>query len=566
MPVPPLEPLRLAHGAHQRLLALLAAEVGNLWVLVTYAVGSGILALAIPLAVQALVNSIALGTTIQPVVVLSLLLFLAQTFQGLMQALQTYIVELVQRRLFVHVAVDLAYRLPRVRPEAFDREHGPELVNRFFGVFTMQKSASILLLDGITVGLQVVIGMLLLAFYHPLLLAFDLLLVAALAFVLLVLGRGATATALGESHYKYGMAAWLEELALHPGAFRSTPAARYVLERTDRLASHYLRERGAHFRVLFRQLLGLLTLQALAGAALLGVGGWLVVQRQLTLGQLVASEFVVAIVVGGFVKMAKHIEAYFDMVAAAEKLAHLAELPLEREGGAAYPVGGPARLGLRGLRWAYPGGPEVLRGLALDVEAGGRIGIFGGHGEGKSALLDLMAGRREPTGGAIEVDGLDLRDLDPGELRARIALVRASEVFAGTVLENLQLGQASVDLAAARGTLEAVGLWEEIQALPEGLSTPLATGGYPLSPREAGRLALARALCARPRALLIDEALDALDERCRERVLDAFFAPDAPWTLVVLGRDPAVLRRCDRLYRLESGALHPVPRDGRLPV
>ncbi|MFN3431067.1 MAG: peptidase domain-containing ABC transporter [Candidatus Sericytochromatia bacterium] len=561
----PLDAIAQPAAPRARLFALVRTERGQLWIILAYAGVSGLLTLAVPLAVQALVNTIAFESMMQPIIVLSLLLFVAIAFMGLLQAIQAFTVEVMQQRLFVRVATDLAYRLPRIQAEVFDQAHGPELVNRFFSVFTVQKAAGLLLMDGLSLVLQTVIGLTLLAFYHPVLFEFDLALIAAIALILFVLGRGATRTSIHESKAKFAAAAWLEEIARDPMLFKAGHAANFALQRADALALGYVEARKTHYRVVFRQLIGLLALQAVASALLLGVGGWLVVQRQLTLGQLVASEFVVAAVVAGLVKLAKHLETYYDMLASVDKLGHLVELPLERSGGAAPAASSrPAGLALTGVAYRPGGGAAVVDGLDWAIEPGARIGIVGAHGSGKSMLADMLTGLRVPSSGAVELDGVDMRDLELGALREQITCLRPGGIVAGTVLENLALGRRGVDLSHARTALEAVGLWEEVQALDAGLDTPLVPGGLPLSPQEASRLSLARAIAWQPRLIVIDEALDGLDAENRARVLDGFFRPDAPWSLVVFTRQTEVMARCDALFALARGQLTPIqPPDAK---
>ncbi len=229
----------------QRLRSLLWLERDDLKVVLIYAIAAGMLSLATPVAVQALVNSVAFGSLLQPLVVLSILVMAALAFAALLRALHVHVVEIIQQRIFVRVALDAAHRIPRVSPVAFDRSYGPELVNRFFDVLTIQKTLSVFLIDGVSLVLQALIGMMVLAFYHPVLLAFDVLLIAATAVIVLVLGQGGMATAIEESKSKYAVAAWLEELARHPLTFRSKEGAAYAEAQADVLTRRYLGTRRA---------------------------------------------------------------------------------------------------------------------------------------------------------------------------------------------------------------------------------------------------------------------------------------------------------------------------------
>jgi len=562
----PVHALRATEGASHshlspfaRLRSLVRLEAADLRAIVMYAVGVGLFALTTPIAVQSLVNTVAFGSLLQPLVVLSILLLGGLVFAGGLRAMQNWVVEILQERIFIRVVSDLSHRLPRVQAKVFDRAHGPELVNRFFDVVTVQKASSSLLLEGLSVVLQASIGLLMLAFYHPLLLAFDFFLLLALAGIIFGFGHAAAAAGIKESKAKYAVAAWLQELARHRIAFRQHGGTAHALQRADALARDYLGARRKHFKYLFRQILGALGLQAIASALLLGLGGWLVIDRQLTLGQLVAAELIVTAVVAAIAKFGKHLEAYYDLLAAMDKLGHLVDLPLEEDPGESVPpTPGPASLKLDGLEFHYREDAPVLRGASLEVRAGEKLAITGATAGGKSTLVDLLYGLRAPSRGRILLDGLELRDLSLASLRRDVAIVKAPEIFAGTIVDNVRMGQAELPLSEVRRALEAVGLGELLAQLPEGLQTELTTGGLPLSSGQVAQLHLARALVLRPRLLVLDEVLDGLDAKARAHVLETLLAEDAPWTLLVITRDPELLSRCTRAYELSGGRLCPL--------
>jgi len=539
----------------QRLGTWLETERRDLWVLLAYSLAIGLLTLVVPIATQSMVNTIAFGTLLQPLVVLASIVLLALGFSSLLRAIRTWVVEIIQRRIFVRISSDAVQRLLRVRIEAFDEGHGPELVNRFFEVVTVQKGGSILLIDGLAILIQTITGLVLLAVYHPLLLAFGVVIFSLILVIIFPLGRGAVNTAIEESKAKFSMAAWLEELARHPAAFKSPAGVQLAMRRANALVEDYLIERRKHFRILFRQIASSLALEALASAVLLAGGGWLVIQRQLTLGQLVAAELIVAVVVGGFAKFGKQLETFYDLLAAVDKLGYLTDLPLESDKGVRLPDIGPASLRLRKVTFSYDGKRNVIDGLDAEIPAGSQVVLYSGIGEGKSTLIDLLYRFRTPTGGTIEIDGLDYREVAISELRKQVALVRHVEIFQGTVLENIRLGNESITVAEARDALERVGLLDQIRDLPDGLDSPLSTGGLPLSQGQARRLMFARAVAQKPRLLVVDEAVDAIEDTPeRERLLVTLFDHRAPWTLIVATRHPELASRCSRVLNLKKGA------------
>jgi len=535
------------HDTHPfaRLRQILRLESDALSIAIIYSASVGLLSLAMPVATQSLVNTIAFGNLLQPLVVLSLLVLTVLSISAVLQALRFHVVEILQRRIFVRISSDSANRLLRARADALREQNGPELVNRFLEVVTLQKSASTLLVDGLSVLMQTVIGMILLAVYHPWLLAFDILMLAGILLVTFPLGFGAVSTAIQESKAKYDLVAWLEETARFPATFRGRAAMSYALRRTDRLVGEYLTHRSAHFRILLRQYLGALGLQAIASAALLGVGGWLVISRQLTLGQLIAAELVVTVVVSGFSKLGKHLEVFYDLLAAMDKLGYLTDIPLESTG-AEPPLRatGPVRVTLRGGPWP------------LEIPPGQRVAITGHSGSGKSRLIDTICGYRPVPDGAIEIDGVDIRQLRLSDLRATMALVRSVEIFHGTILENLRVGRDNLDIPAINDALARTGLLKQVAALPAGLDTMLATGGTPLSEGQSQALVMARAIAGRPSFLAIDETLDHIqDVEERQLLLDTLFDSQAPWTLLVATARADILERCQRVIHLEGGTV-----------
>lgn len=556
--------ISIYHSVHPvvRLRQWLSLESEDAWVVVIYTAATGLVSLVLPVAVQAVVNTVAFGTLLQPLAVLTVLVLLALLAVAWLNAYRQYVVEMIQRRVFVRLAGDVADKLVRVEPRAFDRYHGPELVNRFLEVVTVQKAGATLLLDGLTVAVQTLMGMILLAVYHPFLLAFDVLLAISLFVVLFPMGSGAIPTSVKESKAKYALLAWLEELARHQIAVKSRAGLALALERTNELVKDYLGYRAKHFRILLRQIVGSFVLQALASATLLGVGGWLVIDRQMTLGQLVAAELVVALVTSGITKFGKHLELFYDLMAALDKLGYLTDLPKEREGGELLPrKHGAAAIRMQGVAVSPGASVRLIHGVTLAAEPGDRIGLVGSTGSGKSSLMDVLYALRPPDTGHVEIDGVDFRVLNLDELRDQIALVREPQIFEGTVLENMRLGREELTMEKAQAALEEVGLLEQVLKMPGGLNTRLATGGAPLSAGQAVQFELARALAHEPRVLLLDECLDWLEDLPeRGRLLDLVFRLRDRWTVIVASHNEEILGRCNRVYAIREGTLQEVKR------
>lgn len=536
-----------------RLRQLLLPEAHDIGIVLLFAAVVGVLSLAVPIAVEALVNTVAFGRFLQPVIVLALLLLTFLLFSASLVGLQTVVVEIIQRRLFARIAGELAWRLPRVRRDHSDGHYVPELVNRFFDIVTVQKVSAQFLLDGISLVLATVVGMAVLAFYHPFLLGYDIVLLALLLLVTYLLGRGAVVTKIKESKSKYALAAWLEDVARCPTTFGTSAGIQLCVDRTNQLTGQYLEYRRAHFRIWLRQILFGLALQAVASTVLLGLGGWLVISGQLTLGQLVAAELIVTVIVGSFAKLGKHIGGFYDLLASVDKLGVLFDLPTERQGGMLhFATREAAAVELRNVQCGRSGGGDSS--VSCRIEAGERVALWGESGSGKSTLIDTLAGLRTPVRGAVMIDGHEPRDLRADVLRSHVALARSVEVFAGTIAENVHLGRADVTADDVKQALECVGLLEAVRHFEAGLETKLTSGGAPLSENQLRLLMLARALVTRPQLLAIDGLLDALSEERLERLLPTLAALQCS-VVIATGRR-SIADWCDRVIRLTSPNPH----------
>lgn len=534
-----------------RLWRLLQPEWSDIWIVIVFAGVSGLLALATPIAVEALVNTVAFGRYIQPIVILALILFSFLVVRAAMRALQTYVVEIIQRRLFARVAADLAHRLPRTKIESTDEHYVPELVNRFFDVVTIQKVSAQLLLDGIGLVMGTGIGMAVLGFYHPWFLGFDMLLLGGLVIIVFVMGRGAVPSAIKESKNKYYMAAWLEDIARCPTTFRNDGGREFAMERADRLIHEYLYARKTHFRILMRQILFALTLAAIASTLLLGLGGWLVVRRELTLGQLVAAELIVTTIVGGFAKFGKHMESYYDLLASVDKLGAIIDLPTEREDGMlTVERKGPVEVNLNAVAYSFVGRKAALAEVSAVIPEGARIAIVGDSGSGKSTLMDVIRGARMPAGGHVTIDGFDPRDLRPDVLSGHVAIVRGPEVFHATIEENIHLHREDITASNVRDVLSGIGLFAAVSKLNDGIGTMLTSGGSPLTENQLRLLSIARAAVGGPGLLLIDGVLDGLSDSELEVAMEFLVGPDKPWTLIVSTGREAVSAWCSKTIDL----------------
>lgn len=522
-----------------RLMGILRLERRDVFMIFAFAFGTGLLSIVTPAAIEALVNVVAFGVLLWPVIVLALVMLAFLLFAALLRAMQVVVVEYLQRRIFTRTAHDFAVRFAKAEIESFDGRNPTDIVNRFFEVASEQKALATLLVEGTGVVMITVVGMAVLSFYHPYLLTFAVVMIVLIVFLLVVLGLGGVRTAITESYAKFDVAGWLEEIAKCPHTFRFGRGGSVAIDRATALTSHYIDCRRRHFRVVWRQTVFALVLEAVGSTVLLGLGGWLVISRQLTLGQLVAGELIVALVLTAISKSGKYLEIFYDLQASLDKLGVIEELPLEPAEGERLPDRDEP---MRVVAEIHHNG----RTKRLEAQLGQRIAITGTSGCGKTFLLETLALLRVPREGLLEFDGIDARSLHRAAARLRIALVGRAETFAGTVAENIRVGRDELSAADVREALQMVGLHDRIARLPQGVATPLGSDGLPLSTNEILRLSIARAIAGRPRLLLIDGLLDGLDMHDCPELVASLFVRDTSWTLVVVTARDAITNSCDR--------------------
>ena len=528
----------------RRMLRFLHFDARDIWSLVIFGFVVGVLDLATPLAVEQMVTTIGFASLTQPLVWLAILLFGILTLSAIIKGLQFFIVEILQRRIFVRIVGDLSERLPRLERAAMDGIHGPEMANRFFDVMTIQKSTASLLVEGLSLVIQTLTGLLLLAIYSPFLLAFDIVLLMAMTGLLYLLGRSAVHTSIEESLVKYRVAHWLQDVIGNPTAFQVHGGGGLVLDRANRLTVEYLAARRKHFIVLMRQSLFALLLYAVSISTLLSLGVWLVLSGSLTIGQLVASVSVVVVVVGAFAKIGKSLESFYDLMSAVDKVGHLIDLPTLPPSRSLDAGMGAVEVRFRSL-CVQGGGRNSTKIQDIKIDSGQRYAITGEGECGKSTLMQTLCGLRPPASGLAEVGGVDSREVNRFADGSMVSIASDPEIFRGTLSENLSLNRLSVTASDVRAALLAVELWDEALSMPQGLETMLQSGGYPLSSSQGIRLMMARAIATRPRLLLIDGVLDRLPPKMRQRIWERISDRRQPWTIILSTYDQQILDQCD---------------------
>ena len=543
----------------RRLLRLLSTERKDILYILFYAVIIGMTSLVLPLGIQSTVELISGGVFFSSVYLLIAAVITGILAAGGLQIMQISLVEYLQQRIFTKAALEFTFRIPRIKIESIHNNYAPELVNRFFDVMTIQKGLPKLLIDLSSGTIQIVFGLLLLSLYHPFFVFFSMVLVSALVLIFYLTGPKGLHSSIQESKYKYKVAQWLEELARALNSFKLAGTTDLPIKKTDYNVNNYLKYRKVHFQTLITQFSYILIFKAAVTGGLLIMGTILVIDREITLGQFVASEVIIILILNAVEKIIMYMDVVYDLLTAVDKVAQVTDLPLEKVGGIDFTrqswQGGYA-ISIKNLRYQYPGAKEILKGINLEIKAGERICIAGTGGAGKTTLTNIVSGLLPDFDGIVTINNYSIRDLDLTHLRDKIAKnISTEDIFDGTIYDNLTVGKPMKSVDDAIQALQQVGLSDEVNQLPEGLSTPLVSGGKGLPSSMIQKLILARCLAKKPALLILNDFFSGLKKATKLDLIKVVTSSDNPWTLIAVSNDPLIMAASDRVVVLQDGVI-----------
>lgn len=544
-----------ALGRFFRLLAPDKKDIGYLYV---YAVFSGLVSLSLPLGIQAIIGLITSGTLPTTWTIMVGVVTLGVLVVGILNIFQLYITEVLKQRIFVRSAYEFALRIPRFEMEKLRRQYAPELVNRFFDTLTIQKGLPKVLMDFSRSVLEIIFGLLLLSLYHPVFIAFGLVLIVILGLIFRLTGPSGLRTSLVESTYKYRVAHWLEEVARSGATFKLWGGTRLHLEKTDRLVNLYIEARKKHFKILVLQYASIVFFRTVITAGLLIIGSVLVIEGLINIGQFVAAEIIILLVISAAEKLIQSMEIIYDMLTAIEKIRGIADLPLESDQGRLFDeidTGKGMEILARDLSFSYEDtGDQVLHNLNFHIKPGERICVAGFNGSGKSTLMKLLTGVFSNYDGELSFNGLSVKSFNKDNLRSYIGDHSPQEdIFEGTLAENIALGSQTCDVRKMIWALEAVGLKQWFSSLKNGLDEAIYPAGQTLPGSVIQKIILARSIVNQPRLLAMEEFLDNMAPLNKSKIIKFLTDKQHDWTLVIISNDPDVAKECDRVLVLKGG-------------
>ena len=543
----------------ERFKNIIIIDKKDVYQLLIYAVLAGLISLSIPLGIQSIINFIQAGQVSTSWIVLVFIVVIGVAFVGILKIMQFRITENLQQKIFVRSSFEFAYRFPKIKFDQIYNYSPAELANRFFDTLTVQKGFSKLILEVSTSVLQIIFGILLLSLYHPFFIFFGLILLFLLYLIFKINFKNGLNTSLNESKYKYKVAYWLQEIARNHLSFKNGKLFDFSLQKNDNLVNEYLTHRESHFNVLRKQFIQLTGFKVLITAGLLIIGGMLVLNQQMNIGQFVAAEIIIITIITAVEKLFYGLELFYDVTTSLEKLGTVVDLELENQNVETNYVieDNSICIEAKEISFQFPDSEvPVLKDVNLTVNKGDRILIQGENGTGKTTLLRLLARLIEPSTGSIFLNDTNIKKYCIDDFRNNIGVITIDDSpFEGTIYENITCNNPEITKKEISLILEKLKLTDYIKSLPLGLDTLMVSEGKRINSASIQKILLARCIISNPKILFLEEPVEKLDKYAAGEIIDFLTSSENPWTLVVIAKGNYWKEKCTKIVTLESNKI-----------
>ncbi|HTG66679.1 MAG TPA: ATP-binding cassette domain-containing protein [Flavobacterium sp.] len=523
-----------------------------------YAIFAGLISLSLPLGIQAIINFIQSGHASVSWIVLIIIVIIGVALVGILSLMQLRITENLQQKIFVRSSFEFATRLPKIKFEALYNSYPPEIANRFFDTLTIQKGTSKLLIDFSAAILQIAFGIILLSLYHPFFIVFGILLFFLLYFIFKFSYKSGLETSLKESKFKYKVASWLQEIARNNSSFRNDLNYNYALQKNDSIVSGYLDYREKHFNVIKKQFIQLIGFKILITASLLLIGGYLVLSQEMNIGQFVAAEIIILLVINSVEKIILGLETFYDVLTATEKIGQVTDMDIEEDTLESYDnCYANISLETEKLTFRFPDSKQKsLNEIDLKINQGERIFLEGKNGSGKTTLIRILSGLLQPTAGAFYINDDTFKKINLKQYRSQIgSIIHGETPFEGTILSNITFNDKSVSSEDLKWAITGLQLTDLIKSLPKGLDTGIFPEAKQLTSSNVKKILLARSIIHKPKILFYEDPTDMMDENVAKEIIDFLTAKEHNWTIVVSSKNPYWKTKSDRIITMQDGKI-----------
>jgi ABC-type bacteriocin/lantibiotic exporter with double-glycine peptidase domain len=542
----PIERIRLLVLGHKK-------EVVSIYL---FSILSGVVNLSLPLGVQTIIGLVMGATMVTSIYVLIFFVVLGVFFVGLFQINQMRIIESIQQRLFASYAFDFAEKLPKLDLKYIDHYFMPEKVTRFFDVVSIQKGFAKLLLDIPIASVQIILGILLLSLYHPLFIVLGFVLLVGLGLVLFYTSKKGIETSIEESNYKYAVAGFFSEIARTLKSFKFNQGSTLHTDKTDHSVSGYLQARTQHFRVLLLQYKTLIVFKVSLTILMLTLGTYLLINQVLNIGEFIAAEIVILMVISAVEKLIVSLDSAYDVMTGLEKLASVTECPEERSGKMALEAPTGIEILMQDFSYSFITNKPAIQSINLHIKAGEKISILGPSGSGKSLLLRMITGNYPDFEGMLLINKVPIQNYELKSLRQKTGvLLPGQEIFGGTVWENISLGQQNISQTHILARATELGFEDFISHFPLGFDNILEPIGKKTPQTLIRKILLLRALCGEKSLLLLEEPWTGLPEDIAQKVRQYLLTLSPKTTVVVVTNHPDFISKTDQQISLSHGKI-----------
>jgi ABC-type bacteriocin/lantibiotic exporter with double-glycine peptidase domain len=542
----------------------LKPEKSLVFTIYIYAVFAGLISLSLPLGIQAIINLIMGGQVSTSWIILVVLVIFGIIANGYLQVRQLTVNEVLQQKIFSRASFEFAYRIPRLKIDQIKQQYLPELINRFFDTMSVQKGLSKILIDFSTAFFQIVFGLILISFYHPFFIIFSFFLIVLIFLIVRLTGPRGLKTSLVESKHKYKTAHWLEELARNVESFKMAGDSTLPLEKNDEHTNEYINARKSHFKIIINQFSLMIGFKAVVAAGLLLIGGILVIEQQMNIGQFVAAEIIVILIINSVEKIIFTIEAVYDVLTSVEKIAAVTDLPLEEYLSGNKPFTQQDGMGIRLKNVHYAdkdSGHIFLNDINLDIKSGEKIAIAGSANAGKAILLQFICGWYSDFEGNILYNNTSLQEMKLSDIRRQIGdCMTTGSIFQGTIEENISIGSPMSSFEELKKAADITGLSEYLESTKEGYQMILYPGDKAFPKKVQQQILWTRGIIGNKSLVLWEDVFGTTSKDEKMKFIDYLIDRSNDKTILMVSNDMRILEKCDRVIGMENGVIvHDLP-------
>ncbi len=520
-----------------------------------FAIVGGLISLTLPLGIQTIINFVMAATLSTSIVILIGIVIFGVFLNGFVQVRQSQVIERIRQKLFTRYALEFSSKIPQINLQEMDNYYLPELVNRFFDIPALAKSIEKLLIEIPTSVIQILLGLILLSFYHPVFIAFGAFVLIVLIVIISITSPKGFETNMVSSDYKYKTAGWLQEVARGSKTFRYSKGSALHMQKSDLLISEFLDSRTAHFKILTTQYWSLIVFKILIVATMLIAGTWLLLNQQINVGQFIAADIVIILIINSVEKLIATMDNVYDSLTSIEKLSRIVDCKVEESGSLPFSSTTGCSINFKDVGFVYPNGSVAFLHVEFSLVKNEILCIKGPSGVGRSTVIRLLTGAYTGFSGSILLNQIPIGNYNLKDLRANTGIMlNEQDIFRGTILENLTMGNTDIPINDITNLADKIGFTDFIITNKNGYDTVLDPTGKRLNESVKQNIKLMRALLGKPALLLLEKPLEHLSNAQQILMMD-YLRKESNATVIIISNDKDLHKQSNQVLVLENGVI-----------